>query len=434
MVKIWKDGTNLNIEDETGMLSMPSIRDTVDGVVAVKNGEVAAATVSDLLPPPNTFARKTSAQGKLVISWDDGKLSNWNVLKPIIDDFPEQSHTFFLTTSYLDTPGYMTSAQVLALHAANQELGGHGHMHLNMPTLTAAQRGEDHDIMLAEFAAKGLPRPTSYAYPFGFRTHTTDSECYLRYKCVFDAYGTLMGHKWGVRNLSQLGTSFYAPRHGFAFSNWEDSMELVRLAHRSPVLVHLFSHQPGSDMTALQIRELCTLAHNLGVPIVKASDAIPSVSNVINAGFEDGLTGWKTDVVNGYTMASVVDTPAVGYSGVRSLRLTGTSNTGSIYASQFVPAVAGQNYTLSCRARNETTSGSGSFVLRVQPLNHLFGSLGSAVSSAAITSSTWTQASVAVTPGAGCEMVRIDILLTDRTGEVFADHVHWGLTDYGVLG
>jgi hypothetical protein len=372
--------------------------------------------------------------GRMAISWDDGYVNWYTVLKPFLDQYPEQKHTFFLTTSFLDTPGYLSTAQALELHEAGHELGAHSHTHMDFLTATPEQRAAEHDAMLTAWNAKGLPPIQSFAYPFGTRNHTTDAECYLRYPLVFDVSSQNRGKFWGTRFLSQMGKTLCAPRQDFGLVNFDEIPELVLLCKRSPILLHIYSHQFSQQTIQDKLVPILNAARNLGVPILRASDATPHAYHVNNAGFENGVQGWDSIVTNGYTMESVLDTPQIGFNGVRSLRLTGTSNTGSIRAIQHLPCEPGVEYTLSCRVRNETSSGAGRFCIRLLPSGHLQTSIGPYVESAPITSTTWTQATVAFTPPANCHQVIGEIYLENRSGNAFADHVYWGPTAYGVLG
>ncbi len=81
--------------------------------------------------------------------------------------------TFFINSGRIDTTGYLTRDQLLALQAAGNEIAGHTISHADLPAIELdEQRTEVCNDRVALLAA-GF-HVTSFAYPFGDSTATTE--------------------------------------------------------------------------------------------------------------------------------------------------------------------------------------------------------------------------------------------------------------------
>lgn len=62
------------------------------------------------------------------ITFDDGGVSFLTVAAPILEKYGRRG-IFFISTAYLDTPGFLTKSQVLELHQRGHVIGSHTHSH-----------------------------------------------------------------------------------------------------------------------------------------------------------------------------------------------------------------------------------------------------------------------------------------------------------------
>jgi peptidoglycan/xylan/chitin deacetylase (PgdA/CDA1 family) len=81
--------------------------------------------------------------------------------------------TFYVNSSRFDVSGFMTKAQVLALQAQGNEIGGHTIDHANLASLSDAEARWEVCNDRAALLAAGV-RATSLAYPFGANSATVD--------------------------------------------------------------------------------------------------------------------------------------------------------------------------------------------------------------------------------------------------------------------
>jgi len=110
-------------------------------------------------------------RGVVSIDFDDGDESGYVNGLPIVQAAGFKT-TQFIVTKHLDTPGYVTTGQVLAMQDSGHEIGAHTRTHLPLSTLTAAQQQDEIVGSLTDLKALGL-NATSFAYPYGDYNDTT---------------------------------------------------------------------------------------------------------------------------------------------------------------------------------------------------------------------------------------------------------------------
>ena len=87
--------------------------------------------------------------------------------------------TFYVNSTRLDRPGYLTTAQVLALSAVGHEVGGHSLGHRRLTELDSEQARQEICADRLALLALGL-EPVTFAYPFGdedVRIHQMAEAC-----------------------------------------------------------------------------------------------------------------------------------------------------------------------------------------------------------------------------------------------------------------
>jgi peptidoglycan/xylan/chitin deacetylase (PgdA/CDA1 family) len=121
--------------------------------------------------------------GLVVLSFDDGSLSNAEFVAPLLKTYGFGG-TFFITDDpRFRTEHYATWEQISEMHDSGFEIGNHLHRHLDVRTLT----GEEFSITLTKLEKRceeyRIPRPVSFCYP-GYQNsreavHILEEEGYL---------------------------------------------------------------------------------------------------------------------------------------------------------------------------------------------------------------------------------------------------------------
>lgn len=64
----------------------------------------------------------------IVFTFDDGGLSFYTIIAPILEEYDWRG-VFFFSTKYIGTEGFMTSSQIADLHQRGHIIGSHSHHH-----------------------------------------------------------------------------------------------------------------------------------------------------------------------------------------------------------------------------------------------------------------------------------------------------------------
>jgi peptidoglycan/xylan/chitin deacetylase (PgdA/CDA1 family) len=86
----------------------------------------------------NIFKINSGMNNKLLLCFDDGGISNFNIIAPALDKYSWPGH-FFVITNQIDQPGFMTRAQIKDLKNRNHVIGSHSHSHPNLTVLNDQQ-------------------------------------------------------------------------------------------------------------------------------------------------------------------------------------------------------------------------------------------------------------------------------------------------------
>ena len=121
---------------------------------------------------PQTLGPSSSTTAGVVsLNFDDGYESAYVHGLPIVEAAGFKT-TQFIITKRLDTSGYLTTGQVLAMQNSGHEIAAHTRTHPNLSTLTAAQQQDEIVGSLMDLEAIGV-MPTSFAYPYGGHNDNT---------------------------------------------------------------------------------------------------------------------------------------------------------------------------------------------------------------------------------------------------------------------
>jgi peptidoglycan/xylan/chitin deacetylase (PgdA/CDA1 family) len=105
------------------------------------------------------------------LNFDDGYESAYVNGLPMVEAAGFKT-TQFIITKRLDTAGYLTTGQVLAMQNSGHETGAHTRTHPHLSTLTAARQQDEIVGSLTDLEAIGVT-PISFAYPYGDYDDTT---------------------------------------------------------------------------------------------------------------------------------------------------------------------------------------------------------------------------------------------------------------------
>jgi len=84
----------------------------------------------------NSLVEQNNFPGRnYLLSFDDGTLDHYTVAFSLLRELAQHA-VFFVPTSRLDRPGYVTTAQVREMAGAGQTIGLHSHDHKRMDVLT----------------------------------------------------------------------------------------------------------------------------------------------------------------------------------------------------------------------------------------------------------------------------------------------------------
>jgi len=115
------------------------------------------------------FSTDRSIGKCICLTFDDGHVSDWEVVLPMLDKNNIKA-TFFVVTDWIGKSGYMSNQQIRELHDAGMQIGSHSVNHPNFLTLNS----KDIDIELKK--SRSLLEDmigdsvTSFSIPFGFGT------------------------------------------------------------------------------------------------------------------------------------------------------------------------------------------------------------------------------------------------------------------------
>ncbi len=108
----------------------------------------------------------------VVLTFDDGRVDGYDVVLPLLARHRMHA-SFYVNSSTIDSPLHMTWRDLRALRAAGDEVGCHGHEHVDLGVLpeSAQQYQIQHCLDLVQQHAGARPR--TYAYASGRYDETT---------------------------------------------------------------------------------------------------------------------------------------------------------------------------------------------------------------------------------------------------------------------
>jgi peptidoglycan/xylan/chitin deacetylase (PgdA/CDA1 family) len=168
--------------------------------------------------------------------------------------------------------GLQASAdQLKALHAAGHEIACHTHQHLDCGRASAPQVAAALDANRECLERLGLPRPVSFAYPYGDVSHGAKNEAARRFGLSRALHHGTVGLGTDLNQAPAVGIE---GKDGFStVHGWMDR------AHASGdwliVFTHGVTHTPGPfDATPDHFEQLVAKAHKDGFDIITIKQAM----------------------------------------------------------------------------------------------------------------------------------------------------------------
>ncbi len=124
---------------------------------------IAAASVHTQSPP----GLAPIPDKLVVLTFDDSKASHYTVVRPLLTKYGFGA-TFFITEGFTfrtNKEDYLTWDQISALHRDGFEIGNHTRDHMAASKENLPRLKEQVDAINTQFAAHGVPRAVSFAYP-----------------------------------------------------------------------------------------------------------------------------------------------------------------------------------------------------------------------------------------------------------------------------
>lgn len=105
-------------------------------------------------------------EGIVTLTFDNGYLSHYETVLPLMERYG-LSATFYVTTSLLGQPGYLTPEQVIELSNRGHEIASHGATHRNLKRLSSTE--VEQELQGSKLALENLlQRPVfNFAPPYG---------------------------------------------------------------------------------------------------------------------------------------------------------------------------------------------------------------------------------------------------------------------------
>jgi peptidoglycan/xylan/chitin deacetylase (PgdA/CDA1 family) len=127
-----------------------------------------------------SFSKAASTRGAVSITFDDGFQSQFDYAFPLLQTRGIKA-TFYVITAFINTPTFMTTAELQTLQSNGHEIGSHGDHHYDLPSVTEWQMRQELQVSQKTLRSWGLSG-NNFAYPDAARTAYTDSIVHEYYR------------------------------------------------------------------------------------------------------------------------------------------------------------------------------------------------------------------------------------------------------------
>ncbi len=105
----------------------------------------------------------------VALTFDDGYADAYTAALPILRKY-QATATFYLVTEFIGQPGYLTWAQVRALHRSGMEIGAHTLSHADLPYLAPLTAYREMSLARVSIGREIGAPVRSFCYPYGHYT------------------------------------------------------------------------------------------------------------------------------------------------------------------------------------------------------------------------------------------------------------------------
>lgn len=232
------------------------------------NGTLSSLSIKEVL----NFQDGAFDSGSLVITFDDGKLSNYTDGFPLITSKGVKC-THYIISDYVGSLGYMTWNQLNELNQSGFDIQCHSKTHGLLTNLTSEQVKSEMISVNNAFIYNGLPSPQHHAYPGGiFNQITVDAVSEYR-KTARNTLPNLLFSPWNnhiipvalsIDNISDGGIVI--------LKEWLDLCKLLNVC--GVIYGHGVSVNGGSsEVSVSKLTEIIDYAKQISLEILTMSEA-----------------------------------------------------------------------------------------------------------------------------------------------------------------
>jgi peptidoglycan/xylan/chitin deacetylase (PgdA/CDA1 family) len=109
--------------------------------------------------PLEDFINKKFPKKPIILTFDDGYADHYSAAFQILKEY-NMIGTFFIVKGFVNSPGYITDAQLQEMEKEGMEIAGHSVTHRNLATAS-------YEIAIAEISVSMQGRSPVFAYPAG---------------------------------------------------------------------------------------------------------------------------------------------------------------------------------------------------------------------------------------------------------------------------
>lgn len=140
---------------------------TVSGVQLARQIEMLRARGLECLKMDELLRAATVPENKYILSFDDGTADHYETVLPLLQKYGSQG-VFFLPTSKVNKPGYLSDAQVRKMAAAGHVIGIHSHDHRRLDVLPKNEIRQQITLSQNIIADLTGAKPVVFSPPGGF--------------------------------------------------------------------------------------------------------------------------------------------------------------------------------------------------------------------------------------------------------------------------
>jgi peptidoglycan/xylan/chitin deacetylase (PgdA/CDA1 family) len=160
----------------------------------------------DIIAPDRIAGEPAPGSARVVITFDDGHRNNYELAFPVLKSCGVPA-VFFVSTAFLDSPGYLRWQEVDEMAEAGMIIGSHGHSHADFGALSPDRTREELALSHAALQSHRGGAPRDFAYPYGNAANVKDLD-----RALLRACGYARAFVFGGGAFSRLADPFRIPR------------------------------------------------------------------------------------------------------------------------------------------------------------------------------------------------------------------------------